>query len=169
MAEELGMGEAVASSDTGVIVTVTRTATVLFEFDCQGALNLGVLPDGQGEEAVTWFKGYKYYGGFEYPRVTGGDLNVINVVDVEGYVKGVVPYEMSPEWPMAALEAQAVCARTYASRTVKHLSTYGFDVCNTTDCQVYYGCNRATDHSDEAVDNTMGLRMYYEGELIDAV
>lgn len=173
VAADIG-GEAVKSSSTGVYVTVTKTLDVLFEFDCQGAMSLGVLPQsGRGEDAVTWFKGYKYYGGFEYRRVTGGYLNVINVVNLEDYVKGVVPYEMPGDWPLAALEAQAVCARNYVCRTTKHLSLYGFDVCNTTDCQVYYGVgngtNYATARSDEAVENTAGVCMYYDGELVEAV
>jgi len=49
------------------------------------------------------------------------------------------------------------------------LSLYGFDVCATTDCQVYNGTNRATDDSDEAVDNTEGECMYHDSELIEAV
>ena len=64
------------------------------------------MPDGRGQEAVTWFKGYKWYGGFEYRRSTGGSINVINVVDIDDYVKGVLPYEMAPEWPLEALKAQ---------------------------------------------------------------
>ena len=91
------------------------------------------------------------------------------MVDLEDYVKGVLPYEMSGSWPLAALEAQAVCVRTVACRTTKHLSLYGFDVCNGTDCQVYNGTNSATDSTDEAVDNTEGECMYYDGELIEAV
>lgn len=121
-------GQVVRSSSTGVLVTITGSGTVLFEFDGQGALCLGILPRGQGEKAATWFKGYKYSGGFEYPRITGGNLNVINVVNLEDYVKGVIPYEMSGDWPLAALEAQAVGARTYACQSTKHLKTYGFDV-----------------------------------------
>ena len=64
----LGDGTAVESGSTGVLVTVTKTTTVLFEFDCLGAQSLGVLPDGGGGKAITWFKGYEYYGGFEYQR-----------------------------------------------------------------------------------------------------
>ena len=170
-AEALGGGTAVQSSSTGVLVTVTKTTTVLFEFDCSGVLTLGIMPDGLGEEAVTWFKGYKYPGGFEYPRITGGDLHVYNVVDLEDYVKGVIPYEMNNQWPLAALEAQAICARTYACRDSKHLSAYGFDVCNTTDCQVYYGVsgsgsNGPNANTDAAVDNTTGLKLYYEGDMV---
>ncbi|SFP56864.1 stage II sporulation protein D [Oscillibacter sp. PC13] len=172
MAADIG-GEAVKSGSTGVLVTCTKSTEVLFEFDCQGAVNLGVLPQSRRESAVTWFKGYKYYGGFEYVRVTGGSLNVINVVELEDYVKGVVPYEMPGDWPLAALEAQAVCARNFVCRTTKHLSLYGFDVCNTTDCQVYYGVGNGSvypsERSDEAVENTAGVCMYYDGELVEAV
>lgn len=167
-AEELG-GSAVGATGTGVLVTATKTKTVLFEFDCQGAVSLAVQPDGQGEKAVTWFKGYKYHGSFEYDRITGGYLNVINVVELEDYVKGVIPYEMSGDWPKEALKAQAVAARTYVCKTARHLATYGFDVCNTTDCQMYCGVNSATAVSDGAVDDTAGECLYYDGELAEAV
>lgn len=166
----------VKSSSTGVIVTVTKTTDILFEFDCSGIYDFGVLPipEERGEETSTWFKGYKYPGGFSYPRVTGGDLNVINVVDLEEYVKGVIPYEMSGSWPIEALKAQAVCARTYVCKSVKHLSSYGFDVCNTTCCQVYYGRGSGvlypSENSDKAVEKTAGKCLYYDGELVqDAV
>ena len=168
--EDLGLdGEAVKSSSAGVIVTRTRTTEVLFEFQNGWDLSLGVMPQaGRREEPVTWFKGYKYKGGFEYVRPSGGDLRVINVVDLEDYVKGVVPYEMNGDWPLAALEAQAVCARTFACRNTKH-QNYDFDVCSGTCCQVYNGTNTATDLSDEAVENTEGECLYYDGELIEAV
>ena len=158
--EELG-GYAVRSSDTGVLVTVTRTDEVVFEFDADGDLNLGVEPIGK--ETTTWFKGYKYPGSFEYLRAVGGNLTVMNVVDLEDYVKGVVPYEMDKNWPLAALEAQAVCARTYACRTSSHQN---FDVCSTTCCQVYYGVGGSSAVTDRAVENTAGEMLYYGGALV---
>jgi len=162
-------GGVVSGSGTGVMVSVTGTSRVLFEFDLQGAESLGVLPDGR-MDAVTWFKGYKYNGGFQYDRVTGGNLNVLNVLELEDYVKGVLPHEMGPEWPMEALKAQAVCARNYACRTTKHQSLYGFDVCNTTDCQVYNGRSGASDNTDQAVDATEGECLYSDsGELVEAL
>lgn len=90
----------VTPSSTGVVVSVTDTDTVLFEFDCSGLRSLGVRPRSvSGEKTVTWFSGYRYYGGFEYQRVSGGNINVINVVDLEDYVKCVIPWEMSKDWP----------------------------------------------------------------------
>ncbi len=167
--DDIGGDDVVRSGDTGVLVTVTRTAQVLFEFDLMGAMDLAVLPDGGGEESETWFRGNKYNGGFEYARVTGGNLNVVNVVDLESYVKGVLPHEMGGDWPLAALEAQAVCARTFACRTTKHLASYGFDVCASTDCQVYEGVGDATESTDRAVENTAGECVWYDGELAETV
>ena len=70
--EDLDYG-VVKSSSTGILVTVTRTDEILFEFDCSGIYDFGVLPmEERGEDGTaTWFKGYKYPGGFSYPRVTG--------------------------------------------------------------------------------------------------
>lgn len=162
-------GSVVSGSTTGVVVTVTKTTRVLFEFDCQGAESLAVLPNGQGSKAETWFKGYRYNGGFIYDRVTGGSLNIINVVGLEDYVKGVLPFEMGSGWPEEALKAQAVCARTFVCRNTKHLSSYGFDVCSTVDCQVYSGCSGRTDATDRAVDDTAGECLYADGVLIEAL
>ena len=167
-ADDLGEGRAVCSED-GVLVTVTRTTEILFEFE--DSEDFGVLPDHGRREPSTWFKGYKYPGGFSYPR-SGSSLSVINVVDLEEYVKGVIPYEMNGNWPLAALEAQAVCARTYACGAGKHSA--GFDVCASTHCQVYYGRGSGgaapSSRSDEAVENTAGELLYYHGDLVrDAV
>ena len=69
---------------------------------------------------LTWFKGYKWYGDFVYRRASNGSITVINYVGVEDYVKGVLPYEIDPDWPAEAQKAQAVCARSFALGTHKH-------------------------------------------------
>lgn len=160
---------------SGISVSRTGSSSALFQFDTTGGRPLGVRPIGNQTE--TWFRGYKYAGGFEYVRASAGSLHVINVVDLEDYVKGVVPYEMPGQWPLAALEAQAVCARTFALGHNKHLKSSGFDVCNTIDCQVYNGRGTGsstgagpTSASDQAVENTAGQCLYYQGALVkDAV
>ncbi len=160
--------QVVSPSSTGVVVTVTGTNRVLFYFDCGGLRSLGVLPQSVGgEKTVTWFKGYRYYGGFEYQRVTGGNISVINVVNIEDYVKGSVPYEIGNDKPLEAIKAQAVCARTYAAMQTRHRSQ-GFDVCTTDDCQVYQGLAAANEKTDRAVDETAGVYLYYEGNYAEA-
>lgn len=158
-------GSAVSPSSTGVNVTVTGTQDLLFQFDCSGARALGVQPEGG--DTLTWFRGYKWYGGFEYRRSTGGNLNVINVLDIDDYVKGVLPYEMNSAWPLEALKAQAVVARTYALCQTKHYASYKFDVCGTTDCQVYQGANLAAANSDRAAEETAGIVATYHGSYAE--
>ena len=160
--------QTVSPSGTGVVVTVTGTNRVLLYFDCGGLRSLGVQPRSVGgEKPVTWFRGYRYYGGFEYQRVTGGNMSVINVVNVEDYVKGCVPWEIGGDKPLEAIKAQAVCARTYAAMQTRHRSQ-GFDVCSTDDCQVYQGVASANALTDRAVDETAGDYMYYEGKYVEA-
>ena len=159
-------GSVVSPSGTAVTITVTTTDKILFEFDCYGARSLGIMPVNWEGKALTWFKGYKWYGGFEYRRSTGGNISVINVVNSDDYVKGVLPYEMSPKWPLEALKAQAVCARTYAQWQSKH-DKYGFDVCRTTDCQVYNGTNQASSLTDQAAEETSGMVITYNGSLAE--
>ena len=175
-AQSLG-GTVAGTSSYAVNVTRTGTTEILFQFDGGDALALGVMPDVTGADAVrTWFKGYRYYGGFRYERIGGGNLTVVNIVDLETYIKGVVPYEMSSSWPLEALKVQAVCARSYAYINIhsgKHTS-YHFDVCNTTDCQAYYGAGtnsssyQATERTDQAVDETAGEYAWYDGQVIEA-
>lgn len=155
----------VSPTTTGIVVTETRTSNILFQFDCLGVRNFGVMPKG-AERTVTWFKGYRYYGGFEYTRITGGHINVLNVVGLEDYVKCVTPSEMPATWEGEAIKAQAICARTYVMGSIKHMRTYGFDVCASTCCQAYGGQANVKAASDAAVDATAGVCIYYNGTVI---
>lgn len=158
-------GEPMTASSYCITVTVTGTNRILFEYDCGSGTGLAVMPKPVNDEnPETWFKGYRYNGGFQYLRLTGKDLTLINFVDMEDYVKGIVPYEMTPSWPVEALKAQALCARTYAASHIGLHKSYGFDLCNTSCCQVYQGQNRANDISNSAVDATAGQYVLYDGE-----
>ncbi len=163
---QLGMLTPVGGKAKCFTVVNTADGTILFEYD--NGVDLAVYPSlGEVSVPLTWFKGYKYYGGFQYIR-DNGNISVINFVPMQQYVMGVVPYEMSPNWPLEALKAQAICARTYA------LYNYGkhgknFDICATTDCQVYSGANSANENSDSAVNQTYGQYILYDGKPINAV
>ena len=148
----------------GIAVTVTGTGQVIYS--CSRS-TLGVMPLDSGGDPITWFKGNRYRGGFEY-TLSGGGLQVVNVVNLEDYVKGVVPHEMNGSWPLEALKAQAVCARTFACSADKH-AAYGFDVCAAVDCQIYSGVGSSTALSDRAVEETAGQCLWYGGELAEAV
>ena len=162
-----GYGEVYTASDRCVVVTRTSDAGIIFEFDCGSSLSLGVRP--RGDDTLTWFRGNTYRGGFDYTRRDGELLTVVNVVDIEDYVKGVLPYEMSEGWPLEALKAQAVCARTYAANHFNSLRGYGCDVSNDTYSQVYRGTGASGAGTDAAVEATAGLYLTYDGRPIDAM
>lgn len=170
-ADSMG-GTVVATSSYAINVTQTGKAQILFQFDGGSSKALGIMPDVTGAgETRTWFKGYRYPGGFRYERISGGNLTVVNIVDMEDYLKGVVPYEMSDSWPLEALKAQAVCARSYAYNGLNKHSSYHFDICNGTDCQVYYGCGGGSANNvnaARAVDETAGVYAKYNGKVIEA-
>lgn len=157
----------VGTSEYGVSVVETGTNNILFQYDDMGyGTGLGVKPnafDG-GEGYETWFYGYCYYGGFRYERIKGGALTVVNMVDIDDYAKGVLPYEMSNSWPIEALKAQAVAAKSYALSETRH-GAYHFDVCTGTDCQVYQGLNGAGSNTDAAVEAVSGIFALYDGKI----
>lgn len=161
----LGLSAATVAGTSGYAVTVvvTKTGKPIFQFDGGQGYSLGIRPGlDDSVKTVTWFKGYRYYGGFQYRR-SGGDLTVINIVDLEDYIKGVLPYEMNNAWPLEALKAQAVCARSYAATISNSHAGSGFDVCNNTHCQMYQGLNLANDLTDRAVEETAGEFVRYNG------
>jgi stage II sporulation protein D len=95
-------------------------------------------------------------------------LRVVNVVDVESYLRGVVPAEMYPSWPAAALEAQAVAARTYALAKRERRTDRPYDVAAGTVDQAYGGYGKEDSRTDRAVKATAGQALTYRGELLMA-
>ena len=167
-------GEVVGTSSYGLTVVETGTDHILFQYDEGQGTKLAIQPGADGEgETRTWFSNYQYRGGFEYFRRTGGNVTVVNVLTLEDYVNGVICYEMGPSWPLEALKAQAVCARTYALRNMGTHSSYGFDICNSTYCQVYRGMGNGSasyspsETSMQAVEETEGLVVTYKGQLAE--
>ena len=120
--------------------------------------------------ADTKTLGKACYPGSILFRNTNGKLDAINSVDVEDYLRGVVPYEIGKldSSRIEALKAQAVAARTYAYKHFNSRESVGFDVYADTKDQVYKGLESATPLTDAAVKATAGVVMTYGGEFIIA-
>ncbi|MFT4166847.1 MAG: SpoIID/LytB domain-containing protein [Microlunatus sp.] len=88
----------------------------------------------------------------------------VNTVTMENYVRAVVPSEMPTSWHSNAVRAQAVAARTYGAFLRERSSTSGYDICDTTSCQVYRGMDNETDNGDAAVRATAHVIMSYGGK-----
>ncbi|MCL2151596.1 MAG: SpoIID/LytB domain-containing protein [Oscillospiraceae bacterium] len=165
--ESMELKGASINAGTSNTITISRTGTntILFEFD-MGQTPLGVMPKPKNNvKSETWFKGFRYTGGFQYARFEGMFITVINFVAIEDYIKGILPNEMGASWPLEALKAQACCARSYALSTLNRHNANGFDLCVTEHCQVYRGRNSTNERTDQAVEETVGKYITYDGNL----
>ena len=159
----------VGASTSCYTVVNSETGDILFEFDSGGA-DFAVSPGLDGGTPQTWFKGIRYYGDFRYSRRNGNDVTVINFVPTDLYVGCVLPCEFVCSGGQESLKAGAVAVRTYARATTKH-NANGFDVCTSTDCQVYRGVYTGSEAGAAltAARDTSGKCLYYDGTIIQAL
>jgi SpoIID/LytB domain protein len=97
------------------------------------------------------------------------NYSIVNWVGLETYLRGVVPNEIGGWAAPAVLESQAILARTYVLRNLRRFIADNYQICATTQCQVYYGLSGAVDSTDRAIAATRGLVLTYENELVDAL
>ena len=115
--------------------------------------------------------GKRYRGSLRLVVNARGSLNVVDVVNLEDYLRGVVPAEMGPKRfdEIEALKAQAVAARTYALDNRNGFEAEGYDLCATPKCQVYAGADAEDPLTDLAVEETRGTIATFQGKPIHAL
>lgn len=109
------------------------------------------------------------YRGYISFRVIENKLYVINSVELENYLKGVVPRELSPSYPIEALKAQAICSRGFALNNINKYSKLGYNLDDTTNCQAYEGKTIENENSNKAVDETKGIYATYDGKVANTI
>jgi stage II sporulation protein D len=116
----------------------------------------------QCRTAPLVFDGRPYHGLFVF-RAAGGRLSVVNSLPLDTYVRDVVGAEMPSRWGLAALEAQAVAARSYAVATLHPSAT--FDEYTDDRSQVYGGIAAESPSTDYAVAQTSGQVLTWDGRI----
>lgn len=175
VSSEGGMNVQPAGVVSGSPYVAPAVTTVLdIRRNAQGLLLAGVI---QADNAIVVTPAGEFpvsvdgraYRGSVIVQSAGEDaLDVINVIDLEQYLYGVVGSEMDPSWPAAALEAQAIVARTYA---LAHLGTrewLGYDLRAGEQDQAYKGMQAETPSVAAAVDATRGKVLVYGSDLVHA-
>jgi stage II sporulation protein D len=109
-----------------------------------------------------------YRGSLEIRRTSSGRITVINQLDLEEYLYGVLRMEVDPRWPASALHAQAVAARTLALYSLNRFAAEGYDVRATTESQVYGGVSAEDPRTTAAVEATRGQVLVFDGRPIFA-
>lgn len=128
-------------------------------FDCPSGL-LGV------ENLTRNSKQALYHGVFELTPKDANSFYLINVLDIQDYLKGVVPNEMPVRFGLEALKAQAVAARNYVLMPRTRVAQ--FDVDDSVASQVYFGAATESSLANQAVNETQGLVALYDWDLIQA-
>ena len=118
-------------------------------------------------DAIT-IDGRRFRDSIEFTRKENGAMLLVNVINLEDYIKGVLYHEVSHYWPMEVLKAQAVVCRTYALYQMQENKAQGFDVTNDTYSQVYGGRTSERYRTNKAADETKNLVLVYQGSLIPA-
>lgn len=178
-----GTSEIMICDDDKVIETMPADTNVNIKFAPEGGFSLKsddgsdiaivsgklriLCPDG-----LLGVKGLKragkqalYHGVFEIIPAKDGYFNLVNLIEVEDYLKGVVPNEMPVRFGLEALKAQSVAARNYVlSPRVK--SSPNYDVVDSVASQVYFGANSEKQLSNQAVKETEGIVALYNWDLI---
>ncbi len=112
--------------------------------------------------------GRGYRGELVITERPAGRLLVINRVGLEPYIAGVVGNEMPLSWPLAALRAQAIAARTYALERMQARRRAAWDVSDDASSQVYRGLENETERARKVVADTLGVVLVWNDRLLPA-
>ena len=122
----------------------------------------------ESKEPGIKVNGKRYRGTIEIVR-DKSSLLLINELNLEDYLVGLINQEISSRWPMEAVKAQAVVARTYALYQKKNRKYPTYDLESTVTSQVYSGIESEDELARQAVKETEGEAAYYNGEMIQAL
>jgi len=154
-------------NNTCVSVIETDSGKILFKIDTVDC-RLFVRPiqtDGEDEYYIKSSVGNIFDGTFEYKATIDG-LYLVNILDMEDYIKSVLPYEISSSWPVETLRAFSIVVRSYTlSNLSNNHKNQDFDMCDETHCQAYRGRLRSTKTTDEAVEFTRNLVVAYDSKI----
>ncbi len=164
-------GRVIMGFPQGAEVTVSIRSGKLYLFYAGLRLELGdevrfirnASSGGDERTGIRFEKNGGLYPGDLSLKIVDGMLYPVCTLSVEDYLLGVVPYEMSEYFPLEALKAQAVCARTYALNKLG--SGKDYDVVDTTNDQVFKGVNYNYTNALRAVRETAGVVGTYKGKL----
>ncbi|MFH1478997.1 MAG: SpoIID/LytB domain-containing protein [Candidatus Omnitrophota bacterium] len=127
--------------------------------------SIRILP---GEKTNIYINNRQFRGEIDIIRKDDGKLMVINHIDVEEYLYGVLYHEVSHRWPIEVLKAQAIAARTYALYQKFTTTNKYFDLTSDVYSQMYGGRTSETYITRKAVNLTMGEVLTYEGKVFPA-
>ncbi|MCL1809506.1 MAG: SpoIID/LytB domain-containing protein [Clostridiales bacterium] len=152
-------GQLTVKMENRSIVAIDGFGDVAYE-----AFDTGTCIASMDAYGIVKFNGKPYRGALCFYPLGNGTMNVVNYIELEDYLYGVINSEMGHGSPMEALKAQAVAARSFATGNLGKHKEDGFDFCTGIHCQVYEGYAGEYENTSRAVDETAGLALTYGGK-----
>ncbi|MEF3279823.1 MAG: SpoIID/LytB domain-containing protein [Elusimicrobiota bacterium] len=158
-------GTVLIYSQNGVLINKFAKPFILRPTDIRNGTII-IESDLRNSNPYFRYSDREYRGEIEIVPLNNG-FGIVNIVELEVYLLGVVGAEMEPKWPIEALKAQAVVARTEAVRRIKESPhrNEGYHLCDTEHCQVYRGVSYESNSTTKAVFDTEGEVLTYGGKL----
>ena len=164
------------SGETKIPATIKSTyqkikvskSVVPYMYGSNGSISLKGPIHLQAPDGLIWENGI-YFGPFSLQPDAYGSWTLVEHVPIERYLNGVVPYEIGANSPKAALAAQAVLARTWAIANSHRFKVDGYNLCSTTQCQVYKDPSKANQKIKAAIKNTSGKILTWNQQPINTV
>lgn len=119
-----------------------------------------------GRDGSIYMNNRRLRGLIHVARQTSGHFLVVNILRLEDYLRGVLYHEVSDRWPMEAIKAQAVAARTYALYSMQNSRHRPYDVTDDIYSQVYGGYASEKYRTNLAVERTFGLVLSYQNKIL---
>ncbi|MFH2204665.1 MAG: SpoIID/LytB domain-containing protein [Elusimicrobiota bacterium] len=164
----------VIDQSTGELQKLKHGTQYLVEADESQRLIIGkhlffgptrLLPGQPGEHVLI--ENRKYRGNILLQPNKDATVTAIDEMGIEEYLLGVLPKEMNPEWPLEALKAQAVVARTFALNNLGKFSTSGYDLSDDSFSQIYSGLEVESERVQRAVRETAGQVLAWNGKRLE--
>jgi stage II sporulation protein D len=130
--------------------------------------NLAKIVLSINEPDVAIINGRKFRGNIRFIKKDNLHLLVVNQINLEDYIKGILYHESSHYWPIEALKAQAIASRTYAVYQMQENRAKDFDVTSDVYSQVYGGSTSERYRTNKAVEETLALIITYQDKPIPA-
>jgi stage II sporulation protein D len=159
-------GGALIAQGTSLSVKLTPTPNG-FRFGDRTIAATGLLLEAKTARDL-YLDDSRFRGHLRFYRDSGNLIYAVNHLDVEGYLYGVLHHEVGTWWPMPALEAQAIAARTYALYEARTKRAQPYDLKSGTSSQVYGGSTTERYRTKKAVDRTRGKVLAYAGKIFPA-
>lgn len=158
-----------ASSVGGRAISATTSVIEITGGNGIIAVSDGIYPQFEPTSGYITLGSKSYRGAIEFGRYNNSFITAVNIVTMDQYLYGTVPAEMPYNWHEEALKAQIVAARSYTYTRLTAHTKDGYQLCDTTNCQLYNGVNAEKSNVNKLVDETSGILALYNGSPINAV